>query len=109
MLAFCQMIMLVIGGSLADKFGYFVIMKIGVAVLCLVSFPSYYLLNYMYSLEGEGGVKFYLWSNTQSVQCITVMISLSVSGMAIDRSGFCHCGWIGTVWWSNANLHGGCD
>ena len=51
-----KMVMLVVGGSLADKFGYFLIMKIGVAVLALLSLPSYYLLNYMYSLEGEGGV-----------------------------------------------------
>jgi len=51
-----KMVMLVVGGTLADRYGYFAIMKVGVAVLCLLSWPSYFLLEYMYIDRGEAGV-----------------------------------------------------
>merc|ERR1719206_351657 len=46
------MVCLVGGGVLADEYGYFAVMKVGVAVLAVWSAPAYYLLHAMH-VQGD--------------------------------------------------------
>ena len=47
-----EMICLPFAGILADKYNYFIVMKLGAFIMCIWSFPAYYIMNYVY-VENE--------------------------------------------------------
>eukprot|EP01083_Nonionella_stella_P001634 4662_1 len=44
---------LVLGGYLADKYNYYVVMKVGAVIVCVWGVPAYYLMNSVYVVHQE--------------------------------------------------------
>merc|ERR1712136_168150 len=56
LMTFWNMICLLIGGHLADKYGYVSVMKLGSGLQCVCSIPCYYLIYRVNVVNGSNNI-----------------------------------------------------